>query len=201
MSHFSILREATLALRSTLFSALSQTQDVNFAFGDVATDIILSPPGETIPQTAKLSIYLYHLETDPQMRNQPRLAQGRDALLRAPQAMRAFYLITPLLALEDQNHLMLGRILQVLHDTPFLSEISTGPLGTSMGGGSPELRLSLEQMRLEDISRIWHALGSDYRLSLAYMMRSVIIDSAVAPVDAARVTTSHMVLEQQGSGE
>lgn len=200
MSQFSILREATLALRSILFSALSETQDVLFTFTTIGTDIILSPPGAAIPSTAKLSLYLYHLEPDPQMRNQPRLAQGTSGLLRAPQAMRAYFLITPLLQEEDQNHLMLGRILQVLHDQPFVSDLASGPLGTSFGGGSPELRLSLEQMRLEDISRIWSALGSDYRLSLAYMMRSIIIDSAVAPEDAARVGTSHVVLEQQGQG-
>lgn len=199
MSHFSILREATLALRSALFDALSDTQDVLFSFTDIATDIILSPPGETIPSTAQLSLYLYHLEPDPQMRNQPKLAQGRSALLKAPQAMRAYYLITPLLDLEDQNHLMLGRILQTLHDLPFLDTISTGPLGDSRGGGSPELRLSLEQLRLEDISRIWHALGSDYRLSVAYMMRSIIIDSALDPVDPSRVQTSHVLFEQETS--
>lgn len=199
MSHFSILREATLALRSAVFDALSETQDVLFTFNDVATDIILSPPGENIPNTAQLSIYLYHLEPDPQMRNQPKLTQGRSALLKAPQAMRAYYLITPLLDLEDHNHLMMGRILQVLHDTPYLDTISTGPLDSSFGGGSPELRLSLEQMRLEDISRIWSALGSDYRLSVAYMMRSIIIDSALDPVDPARVRTSHVLFEQEGT--
>ncbi|WP_422824840.1 DUF4255 domain-containing protein [Thalassococcus sp. BH17M4-6] len=200
MSHFSILREATLALRNTLFAALSDTQDVDFTFDNMATDIILSPPRRNIPNTAQLSIYLYHIEADPQMRNQPKLSQGRDALLRAPQAVRAFYLITPLLTDEDQNHLMMGRILQTMHDRPFLTDTTAGPLDDSFGGGSPALRLSLEPMRLEDISRIWYALGADYRLSVAYMMRSVIIDSATAPTDPSRVETSHIVLRQGVGG-
>ena len=100
------------------------------------------------------------------------LSQGTTELLMAPKAVRAYYLLTPLLNHEDQNQLMLGLILQTLHDRPFLDEVSGNPLGQSMGGGSPELRVSMENMRLEDISRIWQAMGSDYRLSLAYMMRS-----------------------------
>lgn len=196
MSHFSILREATLALREILFDALSNSADVDFGFSDATTDIILSAPGETLPATAKLSLYLYHIEPDPQMRNQPMLARGPDMLQRAPQAVRAFYLISPLLTEEDRNHLMLGRILQVMHDTPFLSQTPGGSVGTSFGAGSPELRLSMEQLRLDELSRIWHAMGSDYRLSVAYMMRSVIIDSAIDPRDAARVGTQQIVVRQ-----
>lgn len=198
MSHFSILREATLEFRRALFDALTNDPDVNFGFTDIATDIVLDAPNDTVPNTARLSLYLYHVELDPQMSNQPVLAQGTTELLMAPQAVRAYYLLTPLLNLEDQNHLVLGRILQTLHDRPFLNEVAGVPLGDSLGGGSPELRLSMEQMRLEDISRIWHAMGSDYRLSLAYMMRSITIDSATEPRQAGRVETSHLVVEQRG---
>ncbi len=198
MSHFSILREATLEFRRTLFDALINDPDVNFGFTDIATDIILDAPNDSVPSTARLSLYLYHIEQDPQMNNQPMLSQGTTELLMAPQAVQAYYLLTPLLNLEDQNHLMLGRILQTLHDRPFLNELAGVPLGNSQGGGSVELRLSMEQIRLEDISRIWHAMGSDYRLSVAYMMRSLIIDSATDPRQAGRVETSHLVVEQRG---
>ncbi len=198
MSHFSILREATLEFRRALYDALNNDPDVNFGFTDIATDIVLDAPNRTVPDTARLSLYLYHVELDPQMRNQPMPAQGTNELLMAPQAVRTYYLLTPLLNLEDQNHLILGRILQTLHDRPFLNELAGVPLGDSLGGGSPELRLSMEQMRLEDISRIWHSMGADYRLSIAYMMRSIIIDSAIDPRQAGRVETKHLVVEQRG---
>ncbi len=198
MSHFSILRDATLEFRRTLFDALTNDPDVNFGFTDITTDIVLGAPNDSAPSSARLSLYMYHVELDPQMNNQPMLANGADELLMAPQAVRTFYLLTPLLNQEDQNHLMLGRILQTLHDRPFLNEIVGVPLGDSSGGGSSELRLSMEQIRLDDISRIWHAMGSDYRLSVAYMMRSLVIDSALDPRQSSRVQTSNVVVHQRG---
>jgi hypothetical protein len=179
-----------------LFTALSAAPDVDFGMSDIGTDIILSAPGESVPSTARLSLYLYHLELDPQMRNQPRLARGVGELLDPPQALRAFYLITPLRDPEDQKHLMLGRILQALNDSPFIDTISTGPLDDSFGGGSPELRLSFEQLRLDELSRIWHALGSDYRLSVAFMMRTLIIDTGLDPRRAGRVETTHVAVSE-----
>ena len=91
---------------------------------------------------------------------------------------------------------MLGRILQALHDDPFIEAVGGQPLDDSRGGGSPALRLSLEPMTLEDMSRVWNAMNADYRLSVAYLMRTVIIDSAHDPVRGPRIVESHLGVEQ-----
>jgi hypothetical protein len=193
-----ILRDVSVALRSNIFRDLTGVPDVDFGFTNLATDIVLSAPDSDIPAAARLSIYLYHIESDPQLRNQPELAVGTTGLVRAPLALRLYYLLTPLLDDEEFNQLVLGRILQALHDRPFIDEVADGPLDDSRGGGSPKLRLSLEPMTLENLSRVWHAMGSDYRLSLAYLMRTVMIDSALAPRRASRVEEAHIAVEQRG---
>lgn len=198
MSHLTILRDVSVALRSNIFRDLTGVPDVDFGFTNLATDIVLSAPDSDIPAAARLSIYLYHIESDPQLRNQPELAVGTTGLVRAPLALRLYYLLTPLLDDEEFNQLVLGRILQALHDRPFIDEVADGPLDDSRGGGSPKLRLSLEPMTLENLSRVWHAMGSDYRLSLAYLMRTVMIDSALAPRRASRVEEAHIAVEQRG---
>lgn len=198
MSHLTILRDVSVALRSNIFRDLTDVPDVDFGFTNLATDIVLSAPDSDIPAAARLSIYLYHIESDPQLRNQPELAVGTTGLVRAPLALRLYYLLTPLLDDEEFNQLVLGRILQALHDRPFIDEVADGPLDDSRGGGSPKLRLSLEPMTLENLSRVWHAMGSDYRLSLAYLMRTVMIDSALAPRRASRVEEAHIAVEQRG---
>lgn len=198
MSHVTILRDVSVALRSNIFRDLTDVPDVDFGFTNLATDIVLSAPDSDIPAAARLSIYLYHIESDPQLRNQPELAVGTTGLVRAPLALRLYYLLTPLLDDEEFNQLVLGRILQALHDRPFIDEVADGPLDDSRGGGSPKLRLSLEPMTLENLSRVWHAMGSDYRLSLAYLMRTVMIDSALAPRRASRVEEAHIAVEQRG---
>jgi len=198
VSHLTILRDVSVALRSNIFRDLTDVPDVDFGFTNLATDIVLSAPDSDIPAAARLSIYLYHIESDPQLRNQPELAVGTTGLVRAPLALRLYYLLTPLLDDEEFNQLVLGRILQALHDRPFIDEVADGPLDDSRGGGSPKLRLSLEPMTLENLSRVWHAMGSDYRLSLAYLMRTVMIDSALAPRRASRVEEAHIAVEQRG---
>jgi len=198
VSHVTILRDVSVALRSNIFRDLTGVPDVDFGFTNLATDIVLSAPDSDIPAAARLSIYLYHIESDPQLRNQPELAVGTTGLVRAPLALRLYYLLTPLLDDEEFNQLVLGRILQALHDRPFIDEVADGPLDDSRGGGSPKLRLSLEPMTLENLSRVWHAMGSDYRLSLAYLMRTVMIDSALAPRRASRVEEAHIAVEQRG---
>jgi hypothetical protein len=198
VSHLTILRDASVALRSNIFGALTDVPDVDFGFTTLATDIVLSAPDSDIPAAARLSIYLYHIEPDPQLRNQPELSDGTTGLLRPPLALRLYYLMTPLLDDDEVNQLVLGRILQALHDRPFINEVAGGPLDNSNGGGSTALRLSLEPMTLDNLSRVWHAMGSDYRLSVAYLMRTVMIDSAMAPRRASRVEEAHIAVEQRG---
>ena len=194
MSHFSIVRDATRELRSHLFRAISSAPDVDFQFTDETTDIILAAPESENPASAKLSIYLYSIEVDPQLRNQHPLPVGSTGLVRPPLALRLHYLVTPLRTGEDLNHLILGRVMQALHDKPVIDTIGGAPMDDSRGGGNAAMRLSLQPMRLEDIARIWHAMGSDYRLSVAYEMRTVMVDSALDPDSADRVVESHVLV-------
>lgn len=195
MSHFSIVRDASRALRALLFNALTTDPDVNFGFTNVTNDIILSAPDSDIPSGARLSIYLFSIEPDAQLRNQRALSVGTAGTIRAPLALRTHYLITPLLDDEELNQLMLGRVMQALHDKPAIENATS--LDDSQGGGSAALRLAMEPLRLDDIARVWHAMGNDYRLSVAYQMQSVLIDSALPPEAADRVIETHVVVQQR----
>ena len=197
MSHLSIIRDASAALRAALFRDLTNVPDVDFGFSAVNDDIVLSAPDSDIPAAARLSLYLYLIEPDPQLRNQPALSIGTAGIVRAPLALRLSYLVTPLLESDETNQLVLGRVLQSLHDQPFLDEVAGAPLDDSRGGGSRELRLSLEPLSIDSIARIWHAMGSDYRLSLAYRMQTVMVDSALDPSRASRVEEAHVAVEQK----
>ena len=195
MSHFSIIRDTSNEIRTRLFDALTSVADVDFGLSDLATNIILQAPAAIVPEGARLSIYLYHIEPDPNLRNQRALSIDASGILRAPMALRLRYLITPLLDAEDRSQLMLGRIIQAFHDMPFIDEAAGDPLGDSLGGGTPELRISFDELDLESLARIWHALASDYRLSVAYLVRVVVIDSQSGVADGRRVAATHVALE------
>jgi hypothetical protein len=134
------------------------------------------------------------VEPDGHLRNQPHLPVGNTGLRFPPLALQLRYLITPLDDEEDQNHLMLGRILQYFHDQPFLDSLNNTPLDNSFGGNSDQMRIALEPLSVEAMSQIWSALNSDYRLSIAYLVRIVAIDSGQGVIDARRVQDKQTVI-------
>jgi hypothetical protein len=196
MSRFSIIRDTSIELRGALFQALTSAEDTDFGLDNAESDIVLAAPMSELPDESRLSIYLYHIEPDEFLRNQKPVTVGPSGLLRAPVGLRLRYLITPLGDEEDENQLMLGRIIQAFHDRPFIDRVAGAPLGTSFGGGSPELRISFETLSLESLSRIWHALNVPYRLSVAYLVRVAMVDSDLGPVDGKRVVEAHTAVEQ-----
>jgi hypothetical protein len=199
LSHFSVVRDASLALRQLLFDAANSVSDVDFGIDNIATHILLDPPTDDIGDTALLSVYLYHIGPDANLRNQSQLPVGTSGLIKPPLALRLSYLITPLLSSEALNQMLLGRVMQALHDQPLITTLGGQPMGDSNGGGSPAIRVWMEPLALEELTRIWHALGTDYRLSLAYQLRVVLIDSAIPPRSADRVVASHLSLERKGA--
>jgi hypothetical protein len=83
---------------------------------------------------------------------------------------------------------MLGRVLQALYDDAILD--GTALRGT-LAGTPAQLRVSLAPLHLEDRSRIWFAIGKNYRLSINYEIRLIDID-AVAEVVSAPVRERHL---------
>jgi Pvc16 N-terminal domain len=195
VSHFSVVRDASLALRQLLFDAANS--DVDFGIDNQATQITLNPPDEDVGDDALLSVYLYHISPDASLRNQPQLPVGTAGLIKPPLSLRLSYLITPLLGTEALSQMLLGRVMQSLHDQPLITMLGGQPLDDSLGGGSPAIRVWMEPLALEELTRIWHALGTSYRLSLAYQLRVVLIDSTLPPRAADRVVASHLSLEKK----
>jgi hypothetical protein len=187
MSSHAILHDISRELRRRIHAALANTPGTDFDLSTEEGDIVLSPPPAPSAGAPLVSVYLYHIEPDPHLRNQPYLNVGPDGLRYPPLALQLHYLIT---ALDDQeltNQLVLGRILQSFHDDPVLREVGGEPMGTSFGGNSPEARIVMEMLTLEELSRVWQALRNGYQLSLAYKVHVVTVDSARSEVEARRV--------------
>ncbi len=191
MSSYGIIRDITQEMRRRIHAALVSAPDDDFGLSTPETDITLSAPDNDLTGSPRLSIYLYHIEQNGHLRNQPRLAAGPNGLRFPPLSVQFRYLITPLDDDEDQNHLMLGRILQHFHDEPVIASLNGTPFDDSFGANSPELRIAFETLTPDQLAQVWHALDAGYRLSIAYLVRIVTIDSAQGITDAKRVVEAH----------
>jgi hypothetical protein len=73
----------------------------------------------------------------------------------------------------------MGWTIQQLQASPILDS----SILTADGGWEPteSVQLVMADLSLEDILRIWDALGPKYRLSVAYIARVVRIDRTITP--------------------
>lgn len=194
MSNYTIIHDTSLELRRRIYNALDATPDADFGLSNDQSDITLSPPRDQMQGNPHLSLYLYRIDQDGHLRNQPWLPDQQTGQRFPPLPLKLCYLITPLENDEDQNQLMLGRILQYFHDQPVLDSLNGIPLDNSYGGNSAEMRVTFEALPMEELSQIWNALRTNFRLSAAYSVRIVTVDSAQAVAEARRVVSAHAVV-------
>jgi hypothetical protein len=119
-----------------------------------------------------------------------------------PLALDLYYLVTAYGASDYFAEMVLGHTMQVLHENPILQrEIiraklkpSAVPTNAEQALADSELADQIEQVKVspeklttEDISRLWTALGADYRPSVAYRVTVVLIEARASTKSALPV--------------
>src|SRR5690606_31348456 len=121
------------------------------------------------------------------MRNRRLLSREHhsDELLLPPLPLELRYIATPMDD-EENNQLIIGRLLQFIYDHATLDTIDGEPVENSLSG-TPRLRITPDLMNVEQLSQLWNAFSQPFRLSIAFQVDVVAVDSARAPVVAPRV--------------
>ena len=187
MSAFTIINDISLEVRRRIFSSLNSAPGVTLNFTNETTNIVFTPPQETPDNGARLSLYLYHIGVNGEMRNRRLLSREHhsDELLLPPLPLELRYIATPMDD-EENNQLIIGRLLQFIYDHATLDTIDGEPVENSLSG-TPRLRITPDLMNVEQLSQLWNAFSQPFRLSIAFQVDVVAVDSARAPVVAPRV--------------
>ena len=124
-----------------------------------------------------LTIFLYRVDFNKTMRaawSGVGLNDGRSHL-----ALDLHFLLTAWADNAENEHLVLGRTLQAIEDTPILA----GPLLMQAADWAPNesLQLVLEDIDTEALMRIFDSLPVEYRLSVPYVARVTRIDGSRVP--------------------
>lgn len=128
-----------------------------------------------------LSMWLYRIVRDDERLNAPPDLLGQTQLRRTPLPLRVHFLMTPVVNRQtvggaELAQTVLGKVLQALYDHP---EFRGADFEGDFKGTTLELRARLEPLALDEMSRIWDALGASYQLSVSYEVAVVLIDSEV----------------------
>src|SRR5262245_55909061 len=178
---------------------------------------VSSPPGDDTQaaEAPRVNLFLYRVTENGALKNQIIPGQGHpSAYGHPPLSLVLHYLVTAYGATDDNGvlnetraHFLLGSAMRVLHDHPVVNEalVTIQPpagqsiLHQSLRGEFERVKLCCDPVNLDDLSKVWTALTRPFRLSAAYTVSVVQIESRrvatlPAPVQARRV---HVIISRR----
>jgi len=174
MSDYTVIAELGDSLVSLLFSELNADPQISGLIDSEDRISLESPADLESNNSVRLSMYLYRILENAYAKNQYPV-EGTGAKRRKPPlALDLYYLLTPLVGTPREQQIVLGKAMQVLYDRAILE---SADLAGSLGTSGEEIRLVLNPVSLEELTRVWQALEIAYRLSVCYVARVIIVDS------------------------
>jgi Pvc16 N-terminal domain len=130
----------------------------------------------------QLNIFLYQTVLNAAWRNLDMPRQVRPGETgQPPLALNLHYLITAYGENDDdtKSHGWLGRAMSVLHDHPVLGrqEIQDTLAESELQSQVERVRITPQPLALEEMSKLWTAFQTQYRISAAYAVEVVLIES------------------------
>jgi hypothetical protein len=159
-------------------------------------------------EPTRVNLFLYRVTENGSLKNQMIPGQGHPSEYgHPPLSLVLHYLVTAYGATDDngvvnetRSQFLLGAAMRVFHDHPVITEnlVTIQPptgqtvLHQSLRGEFEKIKLTLDPISLEDLSKVWTALTRPYRLSAAYSVSVVQIESKrlktlAAPVQTRRI--------------
>lgn len=130
----------------------------------------------------QLNIFLYQTVLNAAWRNMDVPRQVRPGETgQPPLALNLHYLITAYGQGDDDtlSHRWLGKAMSALHDHPLLGaqEIQDALQESELQSQIERVRITPQPMSLEEMSKLWTAFQTQYRISAAYQVEVVLIES------------------------
>ena len=174
MGAYTVVAEAGESLVNVLWQEIQSDSQVNSLIDNENRISLDSPFDLQDNDSVQLSIYLYRITENASTKNQIPV-QGDGAQIRkAPLALDLHYLVTPLVGTVTDQQIILGKVMQVLYDRAILQGADlTGSLASS----GQEVRVILNPVPYEELTRLWQSMEMSYRLSVVYLVRVIMVDS------------------------
>lgn len=128
------------------------------------------------PQANVINVFLYRVHASAAYKNLT--FSGR-----TPLALNLEYLITAY-GEEDRDevgHFLLGQAMRVLHDHAVIarSDLRAALQAARVQDQLENLRITLQDFPVEELSKLWTAFQTHYRISASYLVTVLLIDSKV----------------------
>jgi hypothetical protein len=180
MSNHQAIAAVTATLRSLLEESLGAEIPGISVTSKAPDKAHLGLEGQT-----QLNVFLFQASINAAWRNRPVPSQVKPGEVGYPPlALNLYYVITAYAPEDDEIacHKVLGKAMSFLHDHPELGpdEITLVMPGSELQNQIERVRITPHILSLEDLSKLWSALQTQYRLSMMYHASVVLIESTRA---------------------
>jgi hypothetical protein len=203
----------TAVLKDVLNTSMTAT-DLSSIVGDVK--VSAKPPDKLIPATGDeptaLNIFLYQVTPNQGWRNAglPARDSSGDRTGNPPLALDLHYLLTATAPRDIYPEIIMGFAMQMLHETGVLSRELIAKALDPMAPPSdfiPQLKFAelaeqVEQIRVtpaaltvDDISKLWTGFQGRYRMSVAYIVTVVLIQTPRSTRSSLPVVTRNIAVK------
>jgi hypothetical protein len=174
-------------------TAIQGVDEILYALSTAAVSSLTPKPDITVgpldgdEDTLRLNWFLYRVSPDPTYRNmEPPTTGWRTARGNPPLALRLSYLLSAFPAAKtaggDQEqfaHVGLAAVMQAVYENAIVGDSSpvvTPALATFVDPLIEPIRIALDDLDLEAVTKIWTAASKPIRLSVGYGVSVVLIE-------------------------
>jgi hypothetical protein len=175
---------AIAAVTATMEAILSSAITSDPALTDTTFSALPPDKARGTITTNQLNLFLYQILPNAAWRNMsPPQSVKPGESATPPLALTLHYLIT-VFGRENDNsqpfdHHLMGLAMSTLYDHALLGpqEIATAFPGSDLERQADRVRITLQPLTIEEISKLWTGFATQYRLSVGYEVSVTIIDS------------------------
>ena len=174
---------AIAAVTATLRNLLIRRLGSELPNQDALTTKPLDKAREPNASTNQVNIFLYHIAYDAAWRNMNMPNQVRPGETgEPPLPLVLSYLITAYGDNSSQelgSQRLLGIAMRAFHDHPLLGadEIAASLAGNDLGDQIERVRITPQPISVDEMSKLWTTFQTNYRISVAYQVSVVLIES------------------------
>jgi hypothetical protein len=159
---------------------VSVISDVTETLAQLLTglDVTFDSPAElggTAPYS-KINLYLYQVVEQPHTKNVAGIARDPENTQYPPLSLNLYYLLTPYANDPTSAHKVLGDVMRIFYENAIVRDNQLTP---ALRLATDRLAIVLLSMKLEELTRIWNAMQTPYRLSVCYEVRVVPIEATI----------------------
>ncbi|VVB84168.1 Uncharacterised protein [uncultured archaeon] len=164
-----VLKDIGDSLKALLQSNIPELKPVNSIVFDSPADI--DPTGNPM-----LSIFLYQIIENGNLRNVPPEPIDMDKMRYPPLILDLYYMFTPFAKNKETELIIIEKLMQVFFDNSVLrTDTLTGGLKAS---GNDEIRVVPNNLSFDEINKLWERFpNKPFKLSASYILSPVRIPS------------------------